>query len=230
MYGKGIAIITLLALVFYNSVWALIPLTVVLYFYMRKEKAELLRRKKDIFTLQFQNGIQSIASALRVGYSLENAIGQARVDLARMYREGSPILREMDYMCAQLKVRVPVEQVLDELALRTGEEEAENFATVCAMAKRSGGDMIGVIQRAVARITQKIELTRQMDTLIAAKKLEFQIMSAIPIGMLGYMRIAFPEFMRVLYGNLGGIAFMTVCLVIYLTAYLYGSRIAKPEV
>lgn len=220
----------MLALVFYNSGWALLPLMVVFYFYSKKETAELLRKKKGIFTLQFQNGIQSIASALRVGYSLENAIGQAREDLGRMYQEGAPILRELDYMCAQLKVRVPVEQVLDELATRTGEEEAENFAAVCAMAKRSGGDMVGVIQRAVSRITQKIELAREMDTLIAAKKLEFQIMSTIPIGMLLYMRIAFPGFMLVLYRNLGGVAFMTVCLAIYFAAYLYGNRIAKPEV
>lgn len=230
LYTKGVAITSLLSLVFYNSVWALLPLSLIFYFYVKREKSDLLVKKKSVWMLQFQNGIQSIAAALRVGYSLENAITEARKDLAKMYQEGSPILRELDYMCAQLKVRIPVEQVLEELAGRTKDEEARNFATVCAMAKRSGGDMVGVIHRAVSRISQKIDIERQMDTLIAAKRLEFQIMSVIPIAMLGYMRLSFPEFMQVLYGNLAGIMFMSICLLAYLGAYVYGCKISRPEV
>ncbi len=230
MFGKGVGITVLLAVVFYNSLWAMLPLLIVCGLYLRLEYHTLLRKKELSWNKEFQSGIQAISAALRVGYSLENALVEARKDVKNLYPEGSPILRELDYMIRQLHVRVPVEQALLQMAERTGDEEAENFALVCSMAKHSGGDMISVIQRAVNRISEKMERIREAETLISAKKMEFQIMSAIPLGMLLYMRLSFPEFMKILYGNVAGILFMSVCLIVYLAAYVAGNRIASPEV
>ena len=59
-------------------------------------------------------------------------------------------------------------------------------------------------------------MKREIDTVITAKKMEFQIMSVIPLGIIGYMRLSFPEFMAGLYGNLPGAAFMSICLGAYI--------------
>lgn len=191
---------------------------------------ELLNRKKREWSVQFQSMIQAVGSALRVGYALENAVVEARDDLKRLYSETGPAMRELDYMIGQIRMHVPVEQALVEMGERTDDEDARNFALVCKMARRSGGDMIGVIRRAVGRMSERLELRREAETLIAAKKLEFQIMSVIPLGMLCYMRLSFPGFMKILYGNLVGILFMSICLAVYLAAYAAGGRIARPEV
>lgn len=49
-------------------------------------------------------------------------------------------------------------------------------------------------------------------------------MCVIPFVIILYMRSAFPEFMAVLYGNLAGTLFMTICLMVYLTAYQLGKN------
>ena len=66
--------------------------------------------------------------------------------------------------------------------------------------------------------------------MMAAKKLEFRIMSAIPIAMICYLKMSFPSFMEVLYGNLMGIVIMTVCLLIYVIAFEFGKKIVEIEV
>lgn len=90
--------------------------------------------------------------------------------------------------------------------------------------------MIVVLQNAVEKICTKIEVKQEIQTLIAAKKMEFQIMSLIPIGIIIYMKISFSQFVSVLYGNIAGVVIMSICLGIYLAAYCLGKKMLEIEV
>lgn len=105
-----------------------------------------------------------------------------------------------------------------------------NFANVFAAAKRSGGDMIAIIQNTVNQIGAKIEVRREIDTLLAAKRYEFKVMAVIPYAIIAYMILSFPEFMECLYGNMIGTGVMSVCLCAYLGAYAIGVNLVKIEV
>ncbi len=65
--------------------------------------------------------------------------------------------------------------------------------------------MIGIIRNTTSQIGDKIEVKREIDTLLAAKKYEFQIMSMVPYGIIAYMSLSFSDFMEELYGNVTGI-------------------------
>lgn len=90
--------------------------------------------------------------------------------------------------------------------------------------------MIAIIQNTVVQISGKIDVKREIDTLLAAKKYEFKIMSVIPYAIIAYMQLSFPEFMSYLYGNVIGIGVMTICLGIYAGAYVLGAKIVDIEV
>ena len=102
-------------------------------------------------------------------------------------------------------MHIPVEQVLEEFAERVPSEDVKSFVTVFVTAKKSGGDMIGIIRNTTSQIGDKIEVKREIDTLLAAKKYEFQIMSMVPYGIIAYMSLSFSDFMEELYGNVTGI-------------------------
>jgi tight adherence protein B len=55
-------------------------------------------------------------------------------------------------------------------------------------------------------------------------------MTMIPLGMVLYMKISFPEFLDVLYGNIAGVIIMSICLLVYVVAYEMGRRIVEIEV
>lgn len=227
---QGIALTLLISYIFYDSLWGAIPLSPIFIIFFRIRKASIIQKKQSHFRLQFKDAIQAVSDALNVGYSVENAMREARKELEILYKKEEPILREFRYMIHQLDMNVTAENVIVELAVRTGDDEVWTFATVFGVAKRSGGDMIAMIRTAVYRITEQVDLLREMETLIAAKKLEFHIMTVIPLCMLFYMRLSFPGLMSVLYGNLFGIVLMSVCLLVYLLAYLAGKRIVEVEV
>ena len=143
------------------------------------------------------------------------------------------IINEYAWLCnpgRQLNLNVTAEAAWKDFAARVALPEVDTFVTVFSLAKRSGGDSILIIKNAVRQLGDKAEVKREIDTVIAAKKMEFQIMSVIPLGIIGYMRLSFPEFMAGLYGNLPGAAFMSICLGAYIAAWRLGCKIVEIEV
>ena len=229
-FFQGIFLLGIVSYLFYGTFAVTLLFSPYLIWHMRSWKKDKIMQKQQEFRFQFKEMIQSIAAALSVGYSVENALKEAAKDLKSIYKEEDMIMRETSFMLHQMQMNVPAEQIFQELAGRVKDEDVETFVTVFTMAKRSGGDTLEIIRNAVRQMGEKIDVEREIVTIMSAKKLEFRIMTLIPFGMIIYLRISFPEFFRVLYGNLIGIIVMSACLLIYLIAYLSGKKIVEIEV
>lgn len=223
-------LVSLLAYLFYDSVAAVVLLIPVGIVYMHEWRERQCRKKEMEFRSQFQNSIQILESLLKAGYSVENAVRETGKELKPLYLENSRIRAEYGRMVRELDMNLSAEQVLRNFADRVRQEDVDNFVTVFATAKRIGGDSISILRETVRIISGRIETEREIQTILASKALEFRIMCVIPLGMVFYMRLAFPEFLSVLYGNPAGILLMSVCLGLYLYAYQMGGRIIRIEV
>lgn len=199
-------------------------------FYLWQWRKELWGRKEAEFRKQFRDGMQILSSTLRAGYSVENAIRETEKDLRPLYPKESRICMEFACMVHALDMNQTAEQVLKEMAGRTKQEDVESFVTVFATAKRTGGDSIAILKNTVRMIGEKMDVEREIQTMLTAKRLEFQLMCVIPLGMVLYMRLAFPEFLAVLYGNPAGGILMTICLAVYGAAWWLGWKLLRIEV
>lgn len=227
---RTLGLLALVSYLFYESIAAffiLLPFGV--WFFLRWE-AECIGKKQREFQAQFRETIQSISASMRAGYSVENAMKETKRDLSLLYKEDAAIQREFTHMVRQIYLQVPMEQIMEEWSGRVEQEDVRNFVNVFVMAKKSGGNMLGIIGTTTRQIRDKLEVRAEIETMLAARKYEFKIMSAIPFGMIAYMKVSFPEFMGILYGNLLGIGVMSVCLGIYFGAYMLGERIVSIEV
>ncbi len=227
---RTLGLMTMVSVLYYESGWAFAALVPVGVWYFRNWEKECIEKKRGEFLRQFQEAIQSISVSLNVGYSLENAVRETEKELGLLYSKNAAILREFRYMTRQLRLQIPMEQIMEEWADRVEQEDVRNFVNVFITAKRSGGDMIGIIRNSIEQIRDKLEVQQEIETLLAAKKYELKVMSFIPFGILAYMKLSFPEFMEVLYGNLFGIGVMSLCLAVYLGAYYLGGKIVNIEV
>lgn len=228
--AESILLVFLIAMLFYSRVWmmaVLLPLGIKYYNRLIKQVEDKGKRR---FERQFQDALQSLEAQLNVGYSMENAIKEVQRDLQIMYDKKTLIVREFTYMARQLNLNVTAEIAWKDFAARIALPEVDTFVTVFSLAKRSGGDSIMIIKNAVRQLGDKAEVKREIDTVIAAKKLEFRVMSMIPFGIIAYMRLTFPEFMSGLYGNLPGVIFMSICLAAYIAAWNLGCKIVEIEV
>ncbi len=227
---QGSLLICLVSHLFYGTWICAILFSPYLIWYMKSWEKQLIKKKQNSFRLQFKEAIQSLSAALNVGYSVENAMREAVKDLRGIYKRDDTILREFSYMIRQLQMNVTAETVLKDFAQRTGDEDVQTFVTVFNMSKRSGGDTMEIIRNTVRQMGEKIDVEREITTLMSAKKMEFKIMTIIPMAMILYLKVSFPEFMDVLYGNVAGVVIMSICLLVYLVAYEMGRRIVEIEV
>lgn len=230
MAFKSFCIVGLTAWLYYRSALSVPVLIPMWFWYYRGLEKECIRRKKQEFLVQFKEMLQTVSSALNTGYSVENAVRESQKELKLLYSEKEMISREMLLLVRQLRMQIPAEQAVEEMASRVGLEDVETFAAVFATAKRSGGDMIAIMRNTAGQIADKIDVRREIEGVLAAKRYEFKIMSGIPYVIIAYMSLSFPEFMTCLYGNIIGIGVMTVCLTVYIGAYYLGAKLVEIEV
>lgn len=234
-YVEGIleaaGVTALIAGLFYQSILA----GAVLFFpvcilYMRIWEKEKTQKKRREFGRQFLDALQSLSAALNVGYSFENAMAEANKELKVIYQKEDRIRKEWEYMTRQMKINVSLEQILEEFSDRVDQEDVKNFVTVLAAVRKSGGSTAKVVRQTMQQIQEKEEVSREIDTMIAAKKMEFLIMAAIPFVMIAYMSLSFPDFVERLYTEFAGKCVMSACLLFYLAAFWMGMRIIRIEV
>ena len=89
---------------------------------------------------------------------------------------------------------------------------------------------MSIIKNTAGQISDKIDVKREIDTLLAAKRYEFRVMAVIPYVIIAYMTLSFPEFMDCLYNNILGTGVMSICLGIYFAAYALGAKLVEIEV
>ena len=227
---KTTAVFLLILYVFYGTFAAAPFLIPVWFLYMRDWIRDTAGKKEQQFRVQFRDSIQEMSAVLKAGYSVENAIREVSRELVPLYDKESRIRKEYDRMTHQLELKMPIAEVLEQFAERTGQEDVEDFVNVFAAAKKSGGDSITIIRNAVRIISGKIDTEKEIQTMIASNKLEFEIMCAVPFAIILYMKLTFGEFLSVLYGNMAGMIIMTVCLCVYIAAYCIGRRIIRIDV
>lgn len=215
---------------FYQSIWVIPFLIPVPVMYLRMKKKQLLQERKRKLNYQFKDALNALSVAVQAGYSVENAVSACARDLERLYAKEDDILEEFHYIESQQRVSVPIEELFLDLGERCGIEDIENFASVFYTAKRTGGDMERVIQKVARMLGDKIDVKKEIEATIAAKKSEQMIMSLMPAGIILYLQLSSPGFLSVLYGNVFGVCAMTVCLGIYGTAYWLGRKIVNIEV
>lgn len=218
------------AFLFYRKLAAVIPLIPLGYFYMRSNIRSRCRVRREKLLRDFREMLSSLTVALRAGYSVENAFRDAEKNLISVVGRDSDMTRELMWINAQIRLSVPVERLLMDFGRRSGSEDIENFAAVFAAAKRMGGNTADIVRETADTISGKIDVEREIETAIAAKKYEQKIMSVMPAFIILYMQLTSPGFLSVMYTSAFGAIVMTVCLAVYGGALWWGAKIVDIRV
>lgn len=224
-----VVIIVFLALLCYNNILFSILLLPFIPYHLADSRKKLKEGRKWKLNMQFRDCINCISSALESGYSIENAIKEAYLDMKLSYSEDDLIMAELRGIISALANNRTVEEVFLDFSTRSGVDDIKSFADIFATAKRTGGNLILIIKSTADVIHTRVELKRELRTVIASKKYEADIMKLIPFGILIYLRAFSPDMVSALYGNLFGVLFMTIVLLIYLLLCRISDHIVKIE-
>lgn len=218
-------LVLFLAQLFYRSLIACLFLSPVGLLVWREVKEKKIQKRKKELSLQFKDCIQSVSANLKAGYSVENAFRESRSDICLLYGNGCYMAAELSYIIRGLANHVNLEELLLSLGKRSGVTDIREFGEVFAIAKRNGGNMTEILMNTAMVLGRKMEIDREIQVLLSAKRMEQQIMNLVPFGIILYISLTSPGFFDVLYHNVFGVIVMTVCLLVYFAAYKLSSKI-----
>ena len=227
---ESIAISVLISKLFFDSFWGMTASPAILLIMWKKTIEQKLEERNKKVAMEFQTMLKNVSSSLLARFSLENAFVEAEKELKQMYGEKSYMFLELQNINKKVGMNIPLEEPLEDLAERTGMEDIYNFIDILSFAKRAGGNFVEIIDNTINKMWAKYETAREIDVAISAKKLEQKVMSVIPVVLLAYMKLTSAEYMSVLYGNVAGVLFMTVCLLAYGGAIYLAGKILQIKV
>ena len=184
-------------------------------------------KKCRLIGIQFKDAIFSVLTSLKAGFSIENAFMEARRDMDLLYGKNSDISFYLSRISKGLRNNVPLEKLIFGMGKETTNTDIQDFALVFSVAKRNGGNMTEIIDRTISVISGKLEVEKEIEVLISAKRLEARIMNMVPFFIIFYISITSPRFFDALYHNVLGICLMAVCMVIYCISYYLSEKIVN---
>lgn len=221
---------SLILYLFYQNLWvSLIGSLLGSFFYLQYRKKILAEKKRWALMVEFKDAMDSMVSALVAGYSMENAVSETYHDLMLLYGRETPMLQELGHIRRKLDLQQPLDTLLLDLGRRSGVEDMVTFAQIYATARRSGGNLVKVMRRTAENIGEKMEMQREIQTMVAGKRMEATCMMVIPLLIIAYLQICSPGFLDPIYEGLQGRLFMTAALVVYAVAVLWSRFIMRIE-
>ena len=207
------------------------PIALLLLAYVPYEAFRRLRGQKEAdrwqLALAFRDMLLYLQNGLAAGRSPEGSMEETIRNLEHLYGQQSKIVSECRLMLSQMTNGYSMERALEEFGERSRVEEIRQFAEVFLVAKRTGGEIGRVIRQTCGVLQDKLELKRELHTVIAAKEMEFRIMCFIPHGILLYLKLCAPSMSASLYGNLFGITFMCVVFLCWLGLSAFGKHLVR---
>ena len=215
---------------FYDSSLPAVFMNIFLKRYLKFICNFLQKKREARISLEFLDMISSVSASLSTGYSLENAVTEAYNTVSNIYGVHSIISQELVLMQRKLLLNIPVESIFEDLGNRTGIDDIQVFSEIIKIAKKGGGDMISVIKSTVDSIRNKIEVKEEISSIVASKRYEQLIMSAMPFAIFIYIDFTQPDFFSPLYHNTLGILISSICLIIYFCSILLSKKLLEIEV
>lgn len=224
---QGLGIVILFAYFFYHSYVAVIFLMPYILYFVHGKKRKLCDERKQELCFQFKEMITSLSTCLYAGYSIENAFHEVYGDMLFLYGKEAMICKEMRYILTSLDHNTTLERLLTDLGERSGVDDIREFGEIFAIARRSSGDIKKIMQCSASVIGEKIEVKRDIHTVMSAKIFEQKIMRIVPFGIMFYISITSKGFFQPLYHNATGVLLMTGCLLIYLLSNYLSAKIVE---
>ena len=218
------------SMLFYKSV--IICLFISVIYGWLNIKVEIKRNNehwKWNVNLEFKEMMLSVSAALSAGYSIENSIRESRKDIELLYGKKSLLLPEVDRMILSVENSIPIEKAISEFASECDVEDIKCFSDIFCIAQKTGGNMVEIVKSTADKISSKIEVNREIKTMIAAKKMESRIMNVVPLLIIVYFWITSPGFLDCLY-TVGGHIFMTILFLIYIFGCMLSNKIANIKI
>jgi tight adherence protein B len=182
------------------------------------------KRRIKKFNVQLVDALQAMANAFKAGLTFPQAI-------EHVAREAMPPLsQEFGLFVKEVKLGVPLEEALVNMAKRVGSDDLELVVVSTNIARMLGGNMAEMFETISTVIRERFRLEGKIDALTSQGKLQGWIVASMPavLGMvLNAMR---PDLMEPMMDHIFGYVLVSIIAVMEILGILIIRRIVNIDI
>ena len=119
---------------------------------------------------------------------------------------------------------IPIENMMLDFGERSEIEDIKNFGTVFELCYRAGGNMKDIVRRTSSIISEKIEITAEIETKLASNKSQFTLMLMIPVLIMAMLKMMSSDF-AASFSTVAGVIAITIAMGMFFAAYKWANKI-----
>ena len=186
--------------------------------------SQIITKRKRTLNLQFRDMLEALSTSLSAGKNVTDSFKSVYGDLKIQYAEDAFILNEIACILAGINNNIAVEDMLSDFGTRSGIDDISSFANVFSVCYKKGGNIKETIAKTHEILSDKIEISEDIETTVTSSKSEQNMMIFMPVILIGMMKTMSPDFADNFVTPVGIIA-TTIGVVLFVIAYFVGRSI-----
>ncbi|MBU3112339.1 type II secretion system F family protein [Clostridium lacusfryxellense] len=210
--------------IFYSKiVIAIIAGLVAGYAFIPIRRKQIINNQIKKLRIQFRDLLETLSTSISAGKNIIDSFIASYDDLKGQYSESADMVLEVKNIVSGVNNNVNIEDLLLDLAERSGVEDIISFADVFEICYRKGGNIKEIIKNTYEIIDDKMQIDMEIETMVTSAKTEQKMMLVMPI--------LFVFIMKSMGGGLSGqgtpisIVTTTIALCLFALAYFVGTKI-----
>lgn len=184
----------------------------------------ILNKRKLELNHQFRDMLDAFTTSLNAGKNVNDSFVAVYEDLKIQYESDAYILKELEIIIDGIYNNIQIEDILDDFGIRSGNDDIRSFASVFKISYRKGGNIKDIIRNTHSVLSDKMEISEDIETLVTSNKLEQNIMIMMPIALIALIKMMSPEFAKN-FVTPTGIISTTFSIIIFVVAYFIGKSV-----
>jgi len=190
---------------------------------------QIMNKKKAQLKNQFRDMLESLTTSLGAGKNVNDSFYGIYDDLKVQYEEDAAIIKELEVILAGIANNNDIEDLLLDMGQRSGIEDIESFANVFKISYRKGGNIKDTIRNTHEILSDKMEISEDIETVVTGSKNEQNIMMVMPIFLIGMIKMTSEDF-AANFTTITGILSTTVAVGMFIAAYFIGRKVLDIKV
>lgn len=178
-------------------------------------------RRRKAFADQLDDSLQLLASSLRAGHSLLQALNSVS------HEAQEPTSVEFARIINEIRVGRPVGQALDEAAARMRSDDFVWVTQAIAINREVGGNLAEVLDGVGHTIRERSAIRRQVQALSAEGKLSALVLMLLPVGIVGFLSLTNPAYLLKLTHSVIGFGLIGAAVVLMAVGALWLRKVVS---
>ncbi len=212
----------LLTAVTQSAIWGVIAGALVLVFALLFVNNVAARHRKR-FETQLPDTLNLLATSLRAGYSLLQAVEAVGEEASE------PTRREFGRAMAEIRLGRQMDDALSDIAVRMASTDFEWAVLAIEIQREVGGNLAEVLQTTAETMVQRNRLRREMKALTAEGRISAIVLSLLPVGLFIFISLANPGYMEPLMTSTIGLAVLAGGVVFIGIGIFWMQKIVKVD-